>query len=142
MNYDEFFRRLKLNKKIGLVNGCFDVLHIGHIRLFDFAKSNCDFLFVAIDSDEMIKKSKGPDRPFNNQQDRQEMLNALKSVFEVIIFNSHDELIEICKKLNADVHIVGAEYKDKYVVGGEYAKKLIFFDRIGEYSTSKILNDV
>ena len=60
-------------------NGCFDVLHIGHIKLLEFAKSQGDYLIVGIDSDERVKVSKGPDRPINNQMDRCEFLRAISA---------------------------------------------------------------
>jgi len=127
--------------RVGLVNGCFDVLHVGHLKLFNFAKSHCDKLIVAIDSDVMVGMSKGKDRPFNNESDRCEMLINLKAVDETYVFYSHAELIDYCKQLKPDIHIVGSEYKDKYVVGGEHAKKLMFFDRHGDYSTSNIIGN-
>ena len=126
-------------KKIGFVNGCFDVLHIGHIRMLDFAKSLCDHLIVGIDSDSRVKQLKGSSRPINDEYDRKEFLLSLQAVDGVIIFNSEDELINLIKRLQPDIMVVGSDYRDKRVIGSEHAKQLIFFNRIKGYSTSKIV---
>ena len=127
------------SKKIGFVNGCFDVLHIGHIRMLDFAKSCCDELIVGIDSDARVKKMKGPTRPINDELDRQEFLLSLQAVDRVEIFDSEGELISLIKSLQPDIMVVGSDYRDKRVIGSEHAKQLIFFNRIEGYSTSKIV---
>ena len=127
--------------KVGFVNGCFDVLHVGHIRMLNFAKENCDFLIVGIDSDQRVKELKGKTRPINNQKDRKEFLLSLKSVDDVFYFASEQALIDLIKLVSPDIMVVGSDYRDKNVVGSEYAKKLIFFERIEGYSTSKIVKD-
>jgi len=124
---------------IGFINGCFDVLHIGHIRMFEFAKNQCDILIIGIDSDARVKNLKGNLRPLNNQLDRMEFLLSLKHVDEVRIFSSEQGLIDLIKAISPDIMIVGSDYKDKKVIGSNYAKKLIFFERIEGYSTSKII---
>jgi len=123
------------------VNGTFDVLHPGHIRLLTYAKSLGARLFVAIDSDERVKQLKGLDRPINNVSERKEMLLALKAVDEVEIFSSDQELEMWINQIRPDIMVVGSDYRDKNVIGREFAKRLIFFERIPEYSsTSKIQN--
>lgn len=128
--------------KLGFVNGCFDVLHVGHKRLFEFAKDNCDFLIVAIDSDQRVKELKGIDRPFNNQSDRKEMLESIRFINCVEIFNSEEELVKLVKNYNPAVMLVGSDYKNKKVIGSEYAQKLIFFERIDEYSSTKTIKNI
>ena len=127
--------------KIGFTNGCYDILHLGHISLLNFCKSKCDYLVVGIDNDKMVKKSKGNDRPYNNENDRKTFLENIKSVDEVFVFNSHDHLVNKLKELNPDVMVVGSDYKDKVVVGSEHAKSLVFFEVIDGYSTTKILQN-
>lgn len=127
------------NKIVGFTNGCFDILHVGHIRLFEFIKNECDHLVVGIDSDERVGKLKGPSRPYNNQEDRQYMLQNISSIDEVFIFNSEQGLRELVKKVNPDLMVVGADYRDKEVVGSEHAKELKFFERIYGYSTTQII---
>ncbi len=121
------------------INGCFDILHRGHIELFKFAKKAGDHLVVGIDSDSRVKQLKGESRPINNQEDRKFFLESIRYVDEVTIFGSEQQLIENIGRLQPDVMIVGSDYRNKRVIGSENAKKLIFFDRIGDYSTTNIL---
>jgi len=121
------------------VNGCFDILHRGHLELFKFAKSQGSFLVVGIDSDKRVKNNKGISRPINNQEDRKFFLECIKYIDKVVVFDSDYEL-ETCVSLhNIDYLIVGSDYRDKDVIGSEYAKEVIFFDRINNYSTTSIL---
>jgi len=124
--------------KVGFVNGCFDVLHIGHTRLLKFAKSKCDYLIIAIDSDSRVKSLKGNSRPYNTSDIRLEMLMCLKFVNEVKIFHDEESLKNLIKISKPDIMVVGSDYIDKHVVGGEYAKELIYFERIPGYSSSEI----
>jgi len=121
------------------VNGCFDVLHRGHLELFKFAKSQGDFLVVGIDCDKRVAKNKGPSRPINNEQDRKFALECIKYIDKVVIFTSDDELRSCISIHDIDYLIVGSDWKGKQVIGSEYAKDLIFFYRIGDYSTTNIL---
>tara|TARA_R110000744_G_C19303012_1_gene555944 strand:+ start:742 stop:1131 length:390 start_codon:yes stop_codon:yes gene_type:complete len=121
------------------VNGCFDVLHRGHIELLKYAKSLGRHLVVGIDADSRIRKTKGQHRPFNNQEDRKFMLESIKHVDKVIVFETDSELRGLIYTLKPDAMVVGSDYEDKKVIGSEYAKSVEFFDRIGDYSTTKIL---
>lgn len=125
--------------KIIFVNGCFDVLHPGHIQLFEYAKSLGDYLIVAIDSDEKVAQMKGKERPIFSQEDRSKVLQAIRYIDVVHIFNSKEELEDLIKTINPDIMIVGSDWKGKEVVGGQYAKAVRFFDRVGEYSTTRTL---
>lgn len=123
------------------VNGSFDILHLGHLELLNTAKSLGDHLLVAIDSDRRISEMKGKDRPFNNQLNRYTLMKNLKSVDEVKIFDSESELIDIIKAYQPDVMMVGGDYRGKRVIGSEYAKKLNFFDRVYNESTSNTIQN-
>ena len=125
--------------KIGFVNGCFDVLHVGHVEMLDYAKSLCDHLVVAVDTDDRVKKAKGPSRPFNTEKDRQRMLSALKSVDETATFSTDEELTALVERYEPDIMVVGSDWKDKRVIGSEHAKELKFYRKIDGYSTTKIL---
>lgn len=127
--------------RVGFTNGCFDVLHVGHIKMFNYIKRHCDFLVVGIDSDKRVSSNKGPTRPFNNQTDRKFMLKSLRAVDEVFIFNNQEGLENLVKMINPDIMIVGSDYENKKVIGSEYAKELKFFRRINGYSTTSILED-
>lgn len=120
-------------------NGCFDVLHRGHIELFKFAKSLGEYLVVGLDTDERVRTSKGPTRPFNNIEDRIEMLSAIKYIDEIRVFDRDDELETQILLSGAKIIVVGSDYRNKNVIGKNLVDKVIFFDRIKNYSTSKIL---
>lgn len=125
--------------KIIWTNGCFAVLHRGHIELLKYAKSLGDWLVVGIDTDERVKNSKGESRPFNNIEDRVAMLESIKYVDEVVVFDTDCELEDKVLLSNADVMVVGSDYKDKEVIGSRHVQQVKFFDRIDGYSTTKIL---
>ncbi len=122
-------------------NGCYDILHVGHIRLLEYAKSIGDKLIVGIDSDKRIKSSKGESRPINNEQDRKFVLESIRFVDEVVVFDTSDQLAEYIKNLNIATIVVGDDYKDKYVIGSEYAN-VIFFPKLPNISTSSILKKI
>ncbi len=122
-------------------NGCFDILHRGHIELFKYAKSLGDRLVIGIDSDSKVKKDKGESRPFNRSEDRKFILESIKYVDEVLVFNSAEQLENLIKDNFPDIMIVGSDWRGKKVVGSEHAGEVLFFDRIDEYSTTKILEN-
>ena len=128
-------------KKV-FVNGCFDVIHRGHIELFCEAKSLGNKLLVAIDSDKRVSDLKGPTRPINKQEDRKFILESIKYIDDVVIFDSEDNLIKIIKQYEPDIMMVGSDYKDKKVIGSSHANKLVFFERIDGYSTTKVLQNI
>ena len=122
-------------------NGCFDILHRGHVEMFKFAKSLGDELIVGLDTDEKVKESKGSDRPFNNLEDRELEVSSIRYVDKTISFNSQKQLEDLIKTINPDILVVGSDWEGKYVVGAEYAKDVIFFPRIDGYSTTKVLEN-
>ena len=121
------------------VNGCFDVLHRGHFELFNFAKSLGNKLIVGLDSDEKISNDKGQDRPYNRLDDRVYALESLKAIDKVMVFDNKDHLEYLVKITKPDILVVGSDWKGKEIVGGQHAKKIVYFDRIGNYSTTEIL---
>ena len=125
-------------KKI-FVNGCFDILHVGHIRLLKYAKSLGDKLIVALDADEHIFK---PRRPINRLSDRVEIVGALKSVDQVYSFSSEIELEELIKLLNVDILVVGSDWKDKKIVGLKHVGEVKYFERIPNVSTTETIYDI
>jgi D-beta-D-heptose 7-phosphate kinase/D-beta-D-heptose 1-phosphate adenosyltransferase len=121
------------------VNGSFDVLHTGHLDLLNYAKSLGDFLHVAIDSDRRISEKKGAERPFNLQHNRKMLMENLKAVNKVSVFDSDDELINIVREYVPDVMLVGSDWQSKTIIGSQYAKSMIYFDRINDESTTKTI---
>ncbi len=121
------------------VNGTFDVLHIGHIRLLEFA-SKYGKVRVGVDSDDRVKLLKGKNRPFNKLEDRIQFLKSIRFVESVVSFNSDLELREQIKSWNSDYIIIGSDYKDKMIIGSDLSE-VIYFDRLEDYSTTKILEN-
>ena len=125
-------------KKIIWTNGCFDIIHPGHIELFKYAKSKGDLLFVGIDSDERVRELKGDSRPINNQEDRKLVIEAIKYVDEVFIFNSTKEMESLLTKLGVQIIVIGNEYKGKPITG-EGLCQIDFFTKIPGKSTTSII---
>jgi len=121
------------------VNGTFDVLHIGHLELLNYAKQLGDILLIAIDSDRRVSEKKGADRPFNNIINRLSLLENLKAVDIVEVFDSDTELENVIKEYQPDIMVVGSDWRDKKVIGSEFAKELVFYDRIINESTTKTI---
>lgn len=117
------------------INGVFDVLHLGHIRLIREAY-NLGSIKIGIDSDNRIKENKNKFRPINTEYERKEMLLSIKGVESVVIFNTEDELINIIKSYSPDYFVIGSDYKDKKILGAEFAKKIIFVERLYGFSSS------
>ena len=120
-------------------NGCYDVLHVGHIALFEYAKSLGDQLIVGIDSDKRVKKLKGQDRPFNNELNRKRMLESIKYIDKVFIFDTTEQMCNILEYNLLDVMVIGEEYRNKPITGKHLVDQVVFFPRLGEHSTSRIL---
>lgn len=121
------------------VNGTFDVLHVGHLKLLEFA-STFGELRVGIDSDKRVRELKGENRPFNKVEDRKYFLESLKFVKDVVVFDSREELINSVKEYEPEYMVVGDDYRNQVVYGSEFATYLIFFEKLPTYSTTKILN--
>lgn len=120
------------------INGTFDVLHIGHIRLMLHAAS-LGTLRVGIDTDERVRSKKGVGRPFNKLADRMEFVSAINGVDSVVSFGSDDELIEKIKEWDPDIMVIGDDYKYHKIIGVEYVPKIEFFEKVEGISTTKIL---
>ncbi|KRQ17386.1 bifunctional D-glycero-beta-D-manno-heptose-7-phosphate kinase/D-glycero-beta-D-manno-heptose 1-phosphate adenylyltransferase HldE [Bradyrhizobium manausense] len=120
---DDVKSRIALWKKdglrIGFTNGCFDILHVGHLKLLNFARSNCDRLIVAVNSDASVKRLKGPARPINNETDRAVLLASLKMVDAVVIFEE-DTPLEIIESISPNVLVKGADYEIDQIVGASF----------------------
>ena len=122
-----------------VVNGTFDVIHPGHLALLNYAKSLGDFLIVAIDSDSRVSELKGPQRPINPQHERKLLLENLRAVDRVVIFNSSSELVDIIQQ--CAIMVKGSDYRGKSIIG-EANCQVVYFDRINEYSSTKKIQDI
>lgn len=115
----EYHRQKK--ETIVFTNGCFDVLHRGHIEYLKFCKSQGDIVVLGLNSDNSVRQIKGPDRPINNQHDRAAVLAAMESIDYIAIFDEADPL-ELIKLVRPDILIKGADWADKGVVGREFVE--------------------
>lgn len=132
------------NKKlIGFTNGCFDILHAGHVELLRMAKKQCDFLVVALNSDKSVRLLKGKNRPINNIKNRVKVIKCVRYVDKVIVFNDKDPL-KIIKKIKPDIIFKGGDYKIKNIVGYDFQirrkKKVKVIKLIKELSTTKLIS--
>ena len=139
---DEIVKILKnSNEKIVFTNGCFDILHIGHVKYLQKAKTLGDILIVGVNSDDSVRRLKGEKRPINPFEDRAYLLSALECVDFVIEFKE-DTPYELIKAIKPDVLVKGADYKDKEVVGSDIAKEVRLIEFIEGKSTTEIIKRV
>ena len=128
----------KKNKKIIFTNGCFDILHIGHVKYLEQAKSYGDVLILGLNSDDSIRKLKCNNRPINSQMDRAYILASLEVVDYLVIFDE-DTPIELIKQIEPDILVKGADYEGKELVGHNIAKEVRLAEFIDDKSTTKII---
>ena len=124
------------------VNGTFDIVHTGHLKMLNYAKALGDHLFVAIDSDERVAQLKGPSRPINTVEERKFLLENLRAVDTVCIFSTDEELRNIIKQHNPYSMVKGSDYRDQPIIGSEYCKKIHFYDRYRDYSTTNTIKNI
>ena len=128
-------------KKIVFTNGCFDILHLGHVKYLEMAKSFGDVLIVGVNSDTSVKRLKGKSRPINPEYDRAYLLAALDVVDFVTIFDE-DTPYELIKALKPDILVKGGDYKGKEVVGSDIVKEVRLVDFVDGKSTTNIIERV
>ena len=121
-------------------NGCFDILHRGHIELLRFCKECGDIVVVGLNDDNSVKRLKGENRPFNNQNDRKFLLESLVFVDKVILFNE-DTPYNLIRRLNPDLIVKGGDYSEDEIVGNDLCEVKIFRS-INGYSTTKTIQDI
>ena len=127
-------------KKI-FTNGCFDILHVGHVKYLEKAKTFGDVLILGLNSDKSIRTLKGDNRPFNNQIDRSYILASLEVVDYLVIFED-DTPYELIKLIEPDVLVKGGDYKGKKVIGEDLVKDLKLVEFISGKSTSETIKRI
>lgn len=132
--------------KIAVVNGCFDVLHAGHIHLFREARAISDRLIVLLNSDASVRKLKGPGRPANCESDRETVLRAIGDVSDVVIFGSEDELEEMILTIKPRFLVKGSDYRkspQEKITGAKWLPnwggELVFVDLLPGRSSSRVI---
>jgi D-beta-D-heptose 7-phosphate kinase/D-beta-D-heptose 1-phosphate adenosyltransferase len=135
----------KKGKKVVFTNGCFDILHYGHVMYLQAARKKGDCLVVAVNSDASVKRIKGAKRPLVGEIDRANIIAALESVDFVLIFHQ-DTPLEVIKNLKPDILVKGADWKDKIIVGAEIVKKnngkVVTIKLAGGRSTTNIIKKI
>lgn len=122
-------------------NGCFDLLHAGHLASLEFARAQGDIVIVGLNSDRSVRSLKGQGRPIVGQEDRKRLLEALWCVYEVRIFDE-DTPIELIKRIRPDVLVKGADWAGRGIVGSEYAGRVAFAPLVNGLSTSDIVRRI
>jgi len=128
-------------KKVVFTNGCFDILHVGHVKYLQIAKSFGDILIVGLNSDESVSRLKGPTRPVNIAEDRAYLLAALEAVDFVVPF-VEDTPYNLIKMIEPDTLVKGGDYEGKDVVGTEFAGELKLVDFVDGKSTTKTIEKI
>ncbi|MFB1007497.1 MAG: D-glycero-beta-D-manno-heptose-7-phosphate kinase [Sulfurospirillum sp.] len=131
----------KKNQKIVFTNGCFDILHVGHVKYLEVAKSFGDMLIVGLNADDSIKRLKGESRPINPLEDRAYILASLESVSYVVPFEE-DTPFDLISAIKPDILVKGADYEGKVVVGSDIAKEVRLVQFVEGKSTTKIIERV
>lgn len=144
VNQIENFRKEHLNKTIVFTNGCFDILHIGHVRYLQKAAQLGDILIVGINNDSSIKRIKGSSRPINSELERAEIICALEFVDYVVIFEENTP-INLIKAIRPDILVKGDDYANEYVIGTKEVEarggKLVLIPFVKGKSTTNIINE-
>jgi rfaE bifunctional protein nucleotidyltransferase chain/domain len=136
------------------VNGCFDILHAGHIDLLWYAKlygieglsyheaMQANKLHVGLDSDERVKFLKGDKRPINDLDTRVKIMSNLRMVDSVVIFHDEEELEYFIKVFSIDYMVIGNQYQDKRVIGAEFSKNGVIYYPVDGRSTTNIIEKI
>ena len=132
---------LSKQSKVVFTNGCFDILHSAHIKLFQYSKSQGDILVLGLNSDESIKRLKGPERPINNIEERSTILSLFNFIDYIIIFDE-DTPYNIIKLLQPDIIVKGGDYCAENIVGAQYCKEVKIFNYINNKSTSLVVSKI
>ena len=145
INHKNFITKKLHNKKVVFTNGCFDILHAGHIKLLKEAKSLGDILIVGLNTDYSIKQLKGDKRPIKNEKTRCIILESIEFVDFVILFNESSP-IKLIKKIKPDVLVKGSEYNKKEIIGYDFMiqnkGKIHLVEMEKNISSSNIINKI
>ena len=133
------------NKKLVFTNGCFDILHRGHVEYLNEARNLGDYLLVGVNSDASVKKLKGLNRPINNEDDRAYLLDNLKSVDYVIVFEE-DTPYNLIKEIVPDILVKGGDWKEEDIIGSDVVKEnggeVKSLNFVKDYSTTSVIEKI
>lgn len=139
---EELYHRRQVNCRVVFTNGCFDIIHYGHVRLLNECRKYGDLVVVGVNSDRSVQRLKGPSRPIFNEQHRLEVLDSLRAVDLVVLFDE-DTPYELIRIVWPDVLVKGGEYQKNEIVGADFVEEcggeVIRFPMIDSVNTTKIL---
>ena len=130
-----------MSKKVGFTCGSFDLLHTGHTLMLKECKNYCDYLIVGLQRDPSIDRPE-KNKPIQEYEEREIMLSAIKYVDEIVHYDTEDDLIELLKKLDIDVRIIGDDWKGKLYTGHDLNIPVVFNTRDHDYSTTNLRSRV
>lgn len=133
--------KLRPKSRIVFTNGCFDIIHAGHVQYLNQAKALGDILIVGLNSDDSVHRLKGPTRPINSEEDRATVLGALKPVDYVVIFDEETPY-ELIKAIQPNVLVKGGDYKIEDIVGAGIVEETIVLPFLEGRSTTKTINQM
>lgn len=140
----EMFKKRKKGELV-FTNGCFDIIHYGHVQYLQKAKAKGDILIVGLNSDESVRRLKGEKRPINSQEDRAAILAEFKSVDFIVIFHE-DTPLNLIKAIKPDILVKGADWSNKTIVGSDivksYGGKTLTIPYLKNRSTSGIIKKI
>ena len=135
----------KGGQKIVFTNGCFDILHAGHVTYLEAAKAQGDVLVLGLNTDESVRRLKGPERPINNELDRAKVVGALKAVDYVVLFGEQTAEAVIAE-VKPDVYVKGGDYTldtlPEAKIVQSYGGRVAFIDMVEGRSTTNIINKI
>ena len=135
----------RAGRKIVFTNGCFDILHVGHVRYLEAARSEGDLLVVGLNSNSSVRSIKGERRPLVNQDQRAEVLASLACVDYVVVFDEPDPL-RLIRTVQPDILVKGADWAEENIVGAEFVKstggKIMRVDLVSDASTTGIIDRI
>ena len=139
---EEFCNILRAGgKRIVFTNGCFDLLHTGHVRYLEQARDFGDVLIVGVNADASVSRLKGPTRPINSQDDRAYILASLKSVDYTVVFHE-DTPYELIKLIAPNVLVKGGDYRGRDIVGQDIADEVKIVDFVAGKSTTRTIETI
>lgn len=133
---------MRPSMKIGLIAGSFDIIHPGYVKMFEDAKTNaCNHLIVALQGDPTIERPEKC-KPVQTVEEREYILMSIKYVDKVVHYNTEKELLEIVKKLDYDIRIIGSDYRNIDFTGRSDEKEIYYHERHHDYSLTKLKNKI
>ncbi len=129
------------NKSVVFTNGCFDILHVGHLELLEKAKSFGDVLIVGMNSDSSMKQIKGPDRPILTEQDRARLLAAIEMVDYVVLFDEETPF-ELLRQIKPNILVKGGDYKLNEIIGRDVVDEVKIIPFVRGKSTTNIIDTI